>query len=130
MSNPLSPKQFKTLQKTWYKKLKKSGFVDVESSENLNKTRYSFPIIEDAKHEAPVSYVAKRDYYIMAEHFLNSYPFENDLEREIWKFHTHGIGYLESLKHFKANKIKISRTKLHLIIQRLTKVMRTNIHDF
>ena len=87
MSSQFKTKEFKTLKNSWYSKLKKSGFNDIEQDENLLK-------VWDNKHflvRYGDSFKAKEEYFRIAGQFLYEYEFENKLEKHIWTKHIEGL---------------------------------------
>jgi hypothetical protein len=96
----MSQKEFSKLRETWYKKLARAGFKDAEQLDgNLKVWHKSYFNVNYGK----TKFLAKQEYYIMAEHFLNSY-FNDEkniwtpIEREIWKLHSEGVPYRDILK--------------------------------
>jgi hypothetical protein len=85
MSN-YDSKEFKKLQKEWYKKLEDTGFVDIEVHEGHHRQS------RDKNHNTPTYRASKEEYYRMATYFLNDHKFKSNLEKAIWDYHTNGIG--------------------------------------
>src|SRR5271165_3809627 len=97
--------ELKSLQKTWYAKLKKSGFNDIEQSDMQLKKWSSqvFNISGDGIDHTDVKILweAKAEYYRLAEHFLNEYEFLDTLEKQIWKLHSETNSYRDIAKKLK-----------------------------
>lgn len=91
------------LKKIWYKKLKDSGFGDIEYDENWMKSCLPRP---NATIRDPLVRETVQAYYNMASHFLNEYKFEEELDKVIWEYHTEGISPRNIIKLLKAAKIK------------------------
>lgn len=79
---------FKKLKKKWDKKLMESGFVDIENNNGSLKAEsdprtiaYALTIKE-----------SRRIYYAAATMFFSTFPFPNNLEKEIWSMHCEGAG--------------------------------------
>ena len=92
----LNSKKFKALQSQWYKKLKKSGFEDIENSKGDLKKYESATWNRNTKHtteERVESRKAKADYYRIAGQFLHDYLFETALDKKIWTLHSIGKSY-------------------------------------
>lgn len=116
-------KDLKKLQKTWYEKLKKSGFDDIERNEEDLKVGSSSIFL---KHKYTRDlWEAKAEYYRLAEHFLNEYRFATTLERVIWEYHTNAISTRNIAEILKRAKIKeLSKSRIHTIIQTLARAMK------
>lgn len=128
----LKSKQFKDLQATWYKKLKNSGFEDIEKDEKYLKF---YPLEYFETHYDPIKYQAKEDYYRMAGKFLYDHFFneagnarkDRDQEsRLIWQAHAEGTSIRNIVKLIKKKGFKSKRDKVHKIVQQLVKIMVEN----
>lgn len=123
---------FKTLQLAWYKKLKESGFDDIEniskSGRELLKKWHSLYFV--CRYD-PQTFEAKEEYYRRAAQFLHEHRFEwipgtsliNFQEREVWRLHSDGkpirtIADIMIQKGHKTNKDYV-----HAIILRLRDIM-------
>lgn len=91
------PEDLKALQKLWYEKLKSEGFDDIEDGPYL-KEWDSFYF--QTRHE-PQSFSLKHEYYYLAEHFLTSFEFKSEIEKEIWRLHSEGLGFRDISKAIK-----------------------------
>ena len=113
---------FKQLQRFWYEKLKRGGFEDIEVNEMTLK-RTSAATFEKSN---PMLSESKRQYYSMAEQFLNENEFENARERIIWEYHTNAISMRKIV--FLLNQTnpiaQISRTYVWKVINRLERAMK------
>ena len=113
---------FKKLKDKWYKKLKDSGFEDVEQDEERLKSWSSVFFIRHTVDE----WQAKATYYQMATNFLEEYKFENEIERVIWSYHAHGMGVREiadTLRKAKIKSIGAKKSNIWLVIKKLKKSM-------
>jgi len=115
-------KQFSTLQAEWYKKLKDSGFNDIE--------RKNGDIIHSAEdnivtHYDQNSFEAKRDYNRLAGQFLHDYKFKSNLERLVWEHHVEGMSIRNIVKTLKAKRINVYKRKIHELLNRLIEEMVT-----
>lgn len=117
-----NPKQFDKLKAKWYKKLEKSGFVDIEQDEDHLKQWYStrFKVVYD-----PVLFKAKEDYYRLARQFLHEHPFKSKYERLVWEYHSEGVGRREINNILKSKRFKTYTMKVQKTIEDLTKEMIT-----
>ncbi len=109
-------KKLQQLQKLWDKKLAKAGFEDIEDKEgrltywHSHYFRNRFKDIND--------FHAKQEYFYLAEHFLNEYPFADDKEKAYWAKHAQGKSNREI-----AEKHRRPKKAVNAIIARLRKVM-------
>lgn len=114
-------KKFKDLQEKWRKKLKKSGFNDIEDeNENIDRGSWDF-----RTKKVLDSYQTKKDYYYRATQFLNEYNFDTQLDKIIWEYHVEAIGVRGIAKIL--NKLKLSKFRhvsVFNIITRLNREMR------
>lgn len=79
--------EYEKLKAVWYTKLEADGFNDIEQDEN-NLKEWSTKF---TRKKSLDTWQAKESYYSMAENFLNTYAFENELEKVIWEYHANGI---------------------------------------
>jgi hypothetical protein len=113
-------KEFKTLQKKWYKKLKDTGFDDIENSEIGLKRYHSFDFIREDRQD-PID--NKREFYRIAGFFLNDYPFKTVREKEIWSLYSKGKTAKQVAVILKTMSINISSRTAARIIQNLKATM-------
>ena len=79
------------LQKQWYAKLADEGFEDIEWTKGNNS-----PYLKTALNtKDPFHFVAKQEYYNMAESYLHNRMELRGRERFIWKLHSEGATYEE-----------------------------------
>jgi len=88
----MEPAEYQRLKAVWDKKLKKSGFVDIESENGMLK-RWSIKFILDAKRP---SVLYRDEYYRYASHYLFEYKFKCRQDKQIWRFHTEGYSLRET----------------------------------
>ena len=118
MSQPFyKDKKFIKLNDEWRKKLKKSGFQDIEDEdENIDRGSWDFRMKRVQR-----IYRTKSEYYYMATQFLNDYKFESVLEKTIWTYHAEGVSVRDIVKLL--NELKLSKYKhwssVHIILQKL-----------
>lgn len=120
-------KEFKKLQKVWARKLKQSGFDDIEQDEDTLKN-WASTYFRGKHHgfyfsESLIFHSAKEEYYRLATHFLNDHEFENPINRVIWQMHSEGKSIRDIVKHLSKLRIKIARNKVHYTCQNLAKIM-------
>lgn len=112
----------KDLQKLWYKKLKDSGFEDIEDENNELKVWSS----AFRRKKSLVSWEAKESYYHMANKFLNEYQFENSLDKIVWEYHSNAISMRDISDLLIKTKVKknFNRTYVWRILARLQDSMK------
>lgn len=113
------PQNLKELQETWYKKLKKSGFEDIESNEDNLKVWSS---IFFSRHSIE-QIQAKQAYYQMATNFLEDYRFESRRDKIIWEYHANGVSYRDITKILRKVRIKLSHVSIQHIVHKLQAAM-------
>ncbi len=99
------PKDFKKLQREWNKKLKDSGFNDIEQANGLLKRwdSHYFQLQFSQNHQGLTKEFqeSKMAYYRMAGYFLNDYKFTDESEKLIWTMHAEGKGQRSIIKELK-----------------------------
>ncbi len=83
--------ELKALTALWYKKLKDTGFQEIESGPYLKEWHAHY----FQTRITPDLFQVKQQYFISASHFLITYTFETDLEKQIWQLHSEGKSYRE-----------------------------------
>lgn len=100
-------------QLLWNKKLKKSGFVDIEDSKGYLK-EYDSRYFQDRYH--PESFVNKERYYQLAGQLIHSYPFLNVREKKVWTMHAEGTS-----QEVIATKMKVDQATISRIVTRIAR---------
>jgi hypothetical protein len=119
MSSQFKTPQFEALRGKWYKKLKQSGFEDIEHQDMLK--RWDGHIF--ARYD-PYSSSMKQEYFRLAGIFLNEHEFASKTDRDIWSLHSEGATLDEiSAKVKRRNFKRSSRSAIRLIIKDLAKKM-------
>jgi len=118
------PKQdFKELKAKWYKKLKKSGFEDIEYESG--ELKFSSTISNKRRQERAAIWQDRADYYTLAGWFLNDYKFTVELEKIIWEYHSNGMSAREITETLRKAKIKkTNRTTVWATIKSLQQLMK------
>lgn len=138
MATKLKKLSYKQEKAKWYKKLKKSGFDDIERDEHrlkvntldrigrntFSRVDYTSDQLSQERLTAKIVHDAKQEYYYKAEHFLNSHKFESEKERVIWEYHANGLSIRDIVKVLNKAKIKADRYKVWKIIYKLAKEMK------
>lgn len=115
----IKSKEFKELQREWTKKLKKSGFEDIEQDEDHLKS-WSYEFFREYDEN---KFKAKEEYYNMASEFFNNYHFENSTDKFVWFQHSEGVSIRDIVKMLKVKRIKSYRFKVHETIKRFRRLM-------
>lgn len=112
--------EFEVLKEKWYKKLKKSGFNDIEQDEdNLKAWSSKF-----ATQKVKDLYESKQAYYYMATQFINDYVFSSKIDQIIWEYHAEGISMRDIAKTLnKTRTITTNKDAVNIIIRKLEKIM-------
>lgn len=107
--------EYLKIKDEWYKKLKASGFNDIEHKDgSINPSH----IRRQQKH--PIYREAIQEYYYMCYHFLHEYAFPNEIERVIWEYHTEGVGVRDIADTL--HKVKLSKIKKSMVFYILKKL--------
>ena len=97
-----SNKEYEKLKTIWYKRLKKSGFTDIERNEkDFNGGGSS----RFARSRYIAELPARTEYYNLANRFLLEHEFTSELERIIWEYHANGIGSRNMAKLLRQTKV-------------------------
>lgn len=121
MSQFNNPK-FKKLQNTWYKKLEKSGFEDIEDHRTKDEKLKSWHSMRFfLNYESGTRWRAKETYFQNALWFLENYCFDTSKDKRIWACHAEGLSIRETAK-----KLNYSRTIVFRAIKRLRSAMNGN----
>lgn len=114
-------KEFKDLQKKWYKKAEDSGFDDIEQ-EDGNLKRWDSYVFQRKYNKEQAE--AKESYYRSAGKFLYDYKFEKKSQREIWRLHAEGLSFEKILKVLKKRFRKLTLWDVRHTIEQLDKKMK------
>lgn len=122
-------KEFKRLEKLWYKKLEKSGFEDLErGSGSQDKPLRSvsadeFNLFLNRTQHGGFHF--KQEYYRIAGHFLHDNRFESKFDKKVWSLHAQGISIRKIVKILKLEKIATYRKEVDETIRRLANKMKS-----
>jgi hypothetical protein len=113
MGNPFGTKKFKALKAKWDKKLKNTGFEDVENEDGSLKASthpkaISFALRDKEEREA---------YYGIATQLLHTYTFVDEIEKRIWEMHCEGIAVRHIMK-----ELDMGHHKIELVIDRMQRI--------
>lgn len=112
-------KEFNKLKQVWYKKLKKSGFEDIELNEKYLKN----PSSKFLRKRSLDTFQNRENYYYMATCFLNDYKFKTRLDKIVWEYHANGISVRNIVMLLKTVKIRCNRDSICKKTQELRKIM-------
>lgn len=103
------------LQKEWYNKLEKEGFVDIEVFNQ--KTMEPHMVLKNNGTRfgsiGLFKFDAKQEYYLKAFHHLNNFDFD-PAEKAVWSLHTQGESHRKI-------KIQIPSVSMGFIIRTIHK---------
>jgi len=88
--------EFRELRKLWMKKLKDSGFKDIERHHSEYRLVQEYDDIRLRKHFRSMDSVDY--YYSEAMEFLEFHSFKDETDREIWEGHVQGMTARETLR--------------------------------
>lgn len=111
---PQDYKGFKQINQEWQKKLKQSGFEDIE---NKDRDR---PLINPIWRNKKIKdFEAIQEHFIQATHFLIEGKFESDIEKKIWKAYTDGLSVRKIIP-----LVQKSKTTVQYYIDKVRKRMK------
>lgn len=112
--------EYQKQKKIWYKRLKASGFNDIEKNEYDLKTNSAIRKRDTSKARIEALHM----YYSMATDFLNDYKFNSKLDQIVWEYHANGLSVRDVVKLLKSVRIKTNRQYVWLIVSRLRTIMK------
>jgi hypothetical protein len=120
--------QFPALKAEWDKRLKDSGFEDVEDSRGNLKSWSSSMYLAGKNNDASFEDVilqnqAKEQYYRLAGQFLFEHHFKNEQEKLIWKLHSEDTSIRDIVEILKKRGNHVYKRKVHEIINNLCDIM-------
>lgn len=115
MGSPFKTAKFKVLHATWMKKLKKSGFEDIEKGDKLLRADSDW----FHYHIDTLKFESTRDFYLQCVKFLNEHEFQT-------KEHEHIFGLFSQGKtlHEIENHVTWKKDKIASIIKQYLEIMR------
>jgi len=122
--------KFTALNKQWYKKLKKSGFVEAEYlDDKMNPTMFMKSVGGTIGRASSATFIKQDvlEYYLMCSqwaHMAPAYDYSmfiskkvsKDLILKLWALHCDGLTYSEIYKHINARRKRIGLKKIKKII--------------
>lgn len=114
MSSHHKSRSFKKLQHKWDKKLKESGFEDIED----RNSKMEFLKQWHGGYFQRNWDGSRYEYFLKASAFLNSYLFQSEIEKSIWEGHADGKTIREIAKELSHQKDAV-----HKVIKKLRAIM-------
>ena len=115
----MTQKQLEALQAKWYKKLAKSGFVDIESPLKQHVPLKHWDSIKFQSQYSPEAYIEKERYYQLAGQLLYSHNFKCPRDRRVWAMHVEGRDYKDI-----ASKVGVHPLTVRNIVRRYAVFIR------
>ena len=107
---------YKKLKKKWYKKLRDSGFVDIEAGQPPNDKYFRTRLKNNAS--------ATLHYFRLARNFYSHYNFASNSDQALWFWHSEGASMRQIIKKYRKKfKKSMSVYWVHTQIHRLIKEM-------
>jgi hypothetical protein len=112
-------KKFLLLQEKWYRKLRESGWVDIEKN-NFLINYHSMKLSRECTYNSRANrgevsratrayQESRRQYYRIAAQFLYSHKFQHPLHKRIWQLHVNGVSQRDIAKIIPELTLKKSR---------------------
>lgn len=117
----LKAKTYEELKTEWYAKLKKSGFEDIEDSNNENLKSWSTKFTRMGSPDIVIK--AKEDYYRLAGQFLYDHSFKDKKEELIWKMHSEGVSIRKITFQLKKLGFTTYKFQVQKVLKKLTELM-------
>lgn len=114
----------KTLQKKWYKKLKDSGFEDIEDTREPYRNLHRWDSHYFSRRFTPDTFNAKKEYFEIAQNIMLDFKFEDKRQKDIMKLHSEGFSTREI-----ASKIGIGSTTVQRVIKDVRKKYKENFYE-
>lgn len=104
-----------SLKALWYKKLKESGFTDIEDNQERLIDYHNNRFLD----KNPLEFESQRRYYELAGQMLHTYNFRDSEQKTIWTLHCQGKSNQTIAKH-------VARSKHYVftVIEDLSKLIK------
>jgi hypothetical protein len=86
-------REFLKTQREWYRKLKASGFNDIEITGETGRVHPLLRSPGRLSEARTLTFESTLSYYMLASQFLHEHAFPNDTTREVWRLHCEGVTY-------------------------------------
>jgi 23S rRNA A2030 N6-methylase RlmJ len=120
----LHSKEFKKLRDKWYKRLKDSGFVDIENKNGELLTSHADYFRYRQKMLGSTTFEVKEEYYRLARQFLSDHKFADKREMLIWEYHSEGKSIREIVRRLKARGHTAYKDLVSNTVKELSQLMR------
>lgn len=121
----MDKKTLRNLQREWDKKLKDSGFKDIEDRESPREMLKSWHSTMFVHRFDEGRFTARQKYYELATQFLTSHNFQSEVDREVWRLHTEGESLRKIAMELTAQGTTMSKDGAMKIVRTLLRVMKS-----
>lgn len=115
---------FIQLKALWYKKLKDTGFKDIETFSGYIKDWPSQRIQRDF---SPEKIQERQEYFRAASQLYWEHEFDSVLEKSIWQLHCEGKSYREISETLRNSRNKLNKDKVQITISKLSKLAHSMV---
>jgi hypothetical protein len=117
--DPRKSKDFKTIERDWYRKLKETGFEDIEDTSRPDRMLKSWHSFRHRKFST-LQIDCVKTYYDNADELLTQGRFSSREIEQIWAFHCEGLSCREIER-------RINRFKKKSMINRIIRSIEKGI---
>lgn len=118
MSKWYKSREFKEIEEEWYKKLKDTGFQDIEYMKR-GEQQLAQSCLNVYYQQNSISVDNKTSYFTAIRDKINEEPWNNQLHKLILSFHAEGVSKVETVKILKSQfNISIHRQTVMFIVRR------------
>lgn len=103
------------LKLKWNKRLKDSGFEDIENADGSLKPEVDYRSMDSTRGD--ILHDGRQEYYYVAQDFLNRGKFATLLDYTVWKLHTEGTSYRDI-----GNELKLTFYKVRSIVKKIQRL--------
>src|SRR5271166_6561839 len=103
------------LKAKWNKKLKDSGFEDIENIDGTLKPEVDYRSMDSTRGD--ILHDGRQEYYSVAQEYLNRGKFATLQDYTIWKLHSEGMSYRDI-----GNELKLTFYKVRSAIKKIQKL--------
>lgn len=107
-------KPSKELTAKWYKKLEKSGFVDIEDVNSDKEFLKKWDSQYFKRRYTPETFYAKQAYYQNAQDVLAEYKFNNAVDKKLYEMHANGLSHADIAKKTGYSKSAVQKVLFRL----------------
>lgn len=103
------------LKAEWNKKLKDSGFEDIERADGTLKPEVDYRSLDGTRGNGLKD--ARQEYDDIVQHFLNHGNFTNLVDYTVWKLHSEGMSYRDI-----SNELKLTFYRVRSTVKKIQKL--------